>query len=103
VIVVFYNNANAEVGRARTMGDGTFLASVPTSTTRVNLDRLQLPAGFYFEWRYRTIRYSANIVDCHATIVLNNPLAIGQTSNMPDAIFISPTTDPPPPPPNGCT
>ncbi len=104
VIVVFFNDANTEVGRATTNASGTFLGSVPTTATKVNLDRALMPPGWYAEWLYRAVRYSSStmVPNCHAVMVLNQPLANGATSTMPDPIFISSTLDPPPPPPNGC-
>lgn len=102
VIVVFYDDTNTEVGRATTNSTGAFLASVPTTTTRVNLDRALMPPGWYAEWLYRGVRYSSVVTNCHAVIVLSTPLANGSTSNMPDAIRLTPTIEPPPPPPNGC-
>jgi hypothetical protein len=102
VIVVFYDNGNTEVGRARTNASGAFGASVPLTATKVNLDPNQLPPGWYKEWLYRTVRYSSVIANCHALVVLDMPLSSGVTSHMNDPIYLTPTTDPPPPPPDGC-
>lgn len=102
VIVAFYNDANTEVGRARTNASGAFSASVPTTATKVNLVASLMPAGWYKEWMYRGKRYSATIPNCHAIFVVNVPLQIGVVSTMPDPIRLTPTSDPPPPPPDGC-
>lgn len=104
VIVTFYDASNVETGRATTNANGNFLASVPTNTTKVNFDRSLMPPGWYAEWLYRGVRYTSStwVPNCHAVIVLNQPLANGVTSTMPDPLFLAATTGPPPPPPNGC-
>ncbi len=103
VYVAFYDNANVEVGRAKTLAAGTFTAIVPTTATRVNLVNALVPVGWYKEWVYRSKRYSAVIANCHALMVLSQALSIGATSNMNDTIFLDSTINPPPPPPDGCT
>lgn len=103
VWVRFYNASDVLVGEAITNSSGTFLASVPTTATKVNLRADNLPSGWYKEWVYRNVRYSATISGCHAVMVLNVPLANGQTSTMADPIFLDSTVNPPPPPPDGCS
>lgn len=104
VIVTFYDSSNVETGRATTSANGSFLASVPTNTVKVNFDRSLMPPGWYAEWLYRGVRYTSStmVPNCHALIILNQPLVVGQTSTMPDPLFLTPVVDPPPPPPNGC-
>lgn len=104
-VVVIYNSSNVEVGRATVQSNGTFLALVPNTATKINFDKLLIPPGFFNEFRYRNEFYSANpdIPNCHALMVLDQALQSNVTSTMPDPIFMYPNTDPPPPPPTGCS
>ncbi len=102
VLVAFYDDANTQVGLAQTMADGSFLASVPITATKVNLVVGGWQVEYYNEWVYRTVRYSAMIQNCHAIMVLSQPLQTDVTSVMGDPIFLDNRSGPPPPPPNGC-
>jgi hypothetical protein len=104
VIVIFYNAANSEVGRATSMNDGSFKAYVPTTATRMNLDVATLDGRWLRQWDYRTETYQAGpqIPNCHATFVLTGgQLTNGQTSTIGDPIQVF-DLNTPPPFPTGC-
>lgn len=106
VWVRFYNSSDVLVGEAITNGSGVFLGSVPTTATQINLRPDNFPPGYFYEWVYRGTRYSATILSpnpCHATMVLDSPLTVGQTSTMGDPVFLDPNQGVPPPPPDGCS
>ena len=104
VIVIFYNAANTEVGRATTLSDGSFKAWVPTTATRMNLDVTTLDGRWLRQWDYIADTYQAgnDIPNCHATFVLTGgPLTNGQTRIISDPIFVF-DLNTPPPFPTGC-
>lgn len=102
ITVIFYDNNNVEVGRAITTTGGNFLAQVPTTATRMNLDPASL-TGWLVQWKYRTLIYQAGngIPNCHAIIVAP-PLVPNQTSNIADPVRLYDSTVPPPFP-TGCS
>jgi hypothetical protein len=101
VTVVFFDNGNIEVGRAISQTNGSFLAQVPTTATRMNLDQATL-SGWLLQWKYRVLVYQAGngIPNCHATIV-TTPLVANQTSIIADPVRVI-SIGSPPPFPSGC-
>ncbi|MEW5883778.1 MAG: hypothetical protein AB1725_06100 [Armatimonadota bacterium] len=102
-VVAFFNDANEEVGRATVMSNGRFTGLVPDTATKINVP---IKAQGYYpgEWNYRGNTYSWSVQNCHALMVLDQPLQNGQTSNLQDPIglFVQSQQSPPPPPPTGC-
>lgn len=103
VVVIFYNAADVEVGRATSLTNGQFTGYVPTTAVRMNLDVASLEGRWLKQWGYRGEVYQAGptIPNCHAAFVLGTPLAIGQTSVMADPIDVY-DLNLPPPFPTGC-
>ena len=104
VQVIFYNVGNAEVGRATSLADGSFLAQVPVSAVKMNFDEDTLRGRYLLQWTYRDVTYQAGdlIANCNAVFVLSNPpLTQGQTGNIPDPLLLY-LPDAPPPFPDGC-
>ncbi|MGI8923035.1 MAG: hypothetical protein ACR2HJ_03185 [Fimbriimonadales bacterium] len=104
VQVIFFNQGNAEVGRATTMSNGTFLAQVPTTATTMNLAENTLSGRWLKQWEYRGMVYQAgnSIPNCHATFVVSNPpLNGGETDDIPDPLRVF-SLGTPPPFPDGC-
>ncbi|GIV03277.1 MAG: hypothetical protein KatS3mg015_2107 [Fimbriimonadales bacterium] len=103
-IVAFYDASNNEVGRATVMSNGKFTGLVPNTATKINVP---VKASGYYpgEWTYNGDTYSWNVQNCHAPMVLNQPLQSGQTSTLVGAIglFVQSQNSPPPPPPTGCS
>jgi len=103
-VVAFFDAANNEVGRATVMSNGKFTGLVPTTATKINVPVKAF--GYYpSEWTYNGDTYSWAVQNCHAVMVLNQPLQLGQTSALVGAIglFVQSQSSPPPPPPTGCS
>ncbi|MER3413364.1 MAG: hypothetical protein C4341_03835 [Armatimonadota bacterium] len=102
-VVAFFDDANQEVGRATVMSDGRFTGLVPDTATRINVP-IKAPGYYPGEWTYNGKTYSWTVQNCHALMILDQPLASGQTSNLqrPIGLFVQSQQSPPPPPPTGC-
>lgn len=103
VVVIFFNASNGEVGRATSQANGAFLGWVPTTAVRMNLEVTTLEGRWLKQWDYNSKTYQAgnSIPNCHATFVLNNPLANGQTRTITGSIGVL-SLNSPPPFPTGC-
>lgn len=103
VQVILYDTNNVEVGRAITQPNGSFLAQVPTTAQKINLDPATL-SGWLNQWQYRNIVYQAGnaIPNCNAIMVLSSPLTSNQTSSLVGSIQLYDTNQPPPFP-GGCS
>jgi len=100
VIVAFYNNSGAELGRVTTGTDGRFTAVIPVSARRFHVISSSLTPNYYAQYTYGALRYSSLLGGCTAPLPT---LSAGTTTALPTSIFVNPASDPPPPPPNGCS
>ncbi|MEP0765179.1 MAG: hypothetical protein HRF45_01365 [Fimbriimonadia bacterium] len=93
VVVVFWNAAELEVGRATSGQDGKWSAVIPTTATHMFLE--SVPSGYYLNWRYGTGVYDINFGPgtCKA------PIAVPTQGKDYGTIYVYPTSGGPPPPP----
>lgn len=99
VIVAFYNAAGVELGRFTTAADGRFTAVIPTTAKRFGLVATSLTPGYYAQFTYGALRYSAIVSTCTAPLPA---LTAGGSVTLPASVFVNESSEPPPPPPNGC-
>lgn len=99
VIVEFRDNTGAAVQTATTNSSGNFSSAVPLTAVRFHIQNSSIPAGFYKQYNYNSLRYATTIATCSAPLP-----ALSEGANTPllTDLVIAPTTTPPPPPPNGC-
>lgn len=101
-IVDFYNKSGIRVGRAYTSRDGSFRASVPSTTLKFSIDMsLADPGNYYY---YPQFTYGSNVYLEGTTCLtpLPSPLTSGGVTNLPSPIIPAERTLGPPDPPTGC-
>ena len=93
VVVVFWNGAGVEVGRATSGPDGRWSAVIPTTATHMFLE--SVPSGYYRNWRYGSGVYDINFGPdtCKA------PITAPTQGKDYGTIYVYPTQGGPPPPP----
>ncbi len=99
IVVEFRDNTGATVATATSNSSGNFSAAVPTAAVRFHLRNSTMPAGYYKQFNYDSMRYATTIATCSAPLPA---LTEGQSSALNTNITVAPTSQPPPPPPNGC-
>jgi hypothetical protein len=104
VTVIFYNAVGVEVGRVKSVYNGNFRASVPTTAKMFNLDPTTLPKQFYYKsYSFNGLRYTPLEATCTATLpALANATTTSIGTITIDASNTNGEPNPPPPPPDGC-
>lgn len=99
VTVRFYTSTLVEVASATSQYDGSFNASVPTSTTVFTIDATTLGKGYNKQFGFNT-KYYLTGLSCAASLPT---LTSGVTTNLATPLTLFPGSAGPPPPPTGCT
>ncbi len=104
VLVTFYNASGTQVGSAYTARDGTFLGSVPGSTTRFTINLAAsdpAPSNYYAQFGFNSEEYldgTSCLAPLSVTPNSSNPVSLPSPIE-PDIKTVGGT---PPPPPTGC-
>ncbi|GMV35601.1 MAG: hypothetical protein AMXMBFR61_01090 [Fimbriimonadales bacterium] len=93
VVVVFWNAAGVEVGRATSGPDGRWSAVISTTATHMFLE--SVPSGYYRNWRYGSGVYDINFGPDACKAPVDAPTQ-GKDYG---TIYVYPTSGGPPPPP----
>jgi hypothetical protein len=91
-VVVFWNEAEQEVGRAVTGSSGTFSANISVTATHMYLEAT--PDGYFQEWEYGGVVYSTSYDPSTCKAPIPEPF----TGMVLGTINLYPVGSPPPPP-----
>ena len=99
VVIEFRDAGGSTVATATTNAFGQFGGGTPPTAVRFHVRNTTVPAGYYRQYIYNSLRYATTITTCSAPLPA---LTAGTTTALLTNIGMPLSSGPPPPPPNGC-